>query len=302
MRFRPIMMTTLAALLGALPLVLESGTGSELRLPLGVSVVGGLLLSQVITLYTTPVDLPGDGGGARLRHPPGAAGAARCRRNSGVDLRTLHPPADRHRAAGDRRRAGRAGRLFQPAGGAAAERRPADHRRLRQPARRRSGDHGLLRRRAAGAPARGHRRRLRDDLDLLARQHQHRRAVRPLPQRRGRGAGRAGGDQRAPAATCRPASPPRPISARPIRAMRRCSSCRWPRRPSPPARSTTRPTASWRRASPRCRGVAQVIIAGAEQPADPRDGGPGRGQGRGRRPRGAAPAPSPPTTSPRRPG
>jgi multidrug efflux pump len=49
------MMTTLAALLGALPLVLESGTGSELRLPLGVSVVGGLLLSQVITLYTTPV-------------------------------------------------------------------------------------------------------------------------------------------------------------------------------------------------------------------------------------------------------
>jgi multidrug efflux pump len=55
LRFRPIMMTTLAALLGALPLVLESGTGSELRLPLGVSVVGGLLLSQVITLYTTPV-------------------------------------------------------------------------------------------------------------------------------------------------------------------------------------------------------------------------------------------------------
>jgi len=54
MRFRPIMMTTLAALLGALPLVLESGTGSELRLPLGVSVIGGLLLSQVITLYTTP--------------------------------------------------------------------------------------------------------------------------------------------------------------------------------------------------------------------------------------------------------
>ncbi|MES2710144.1 MAG: efflux RND transporter permease subunit [Pseudomonadota bacterium] len=55
LRFRPIMMTTLAALLGAVPLVLGHGAGSELRLPLGVSVIGGLLLSQVITLYTTPV-------------------------------------------------------------------------------------------------------------------------------------------------------------------------------------------------------------------------------------------------------
>ena len=55
LRFRPIMMTTLAALLGALPLALESGTGSELRYPLGVSIIGGLLLSQVLTLYTTPV-------------------------------------------------------------------------------------------------------------------------------------------------------------------------------------------------------------------------------------------------------
>ncbi|WP_398481635.1 efflux RND transporter permease subunit [Tardiphaga sp.] len=55
LRFRPIMMTTLAALFGALPLALESGTGSELRFPLGVSIIGGLIVSQVLTLYTTPV-------------------------------------------------------------------------------------------------------------------------------------------------------------------------------------------------------------------------------------------------------
>jgi multidrug efflux pump len=55
LRFRPIMMTTLAALFGAIPLAVEGGTGSELRNPLGITIIGGLLLSQLLTLYTTPV-------------------------------------------------------------------------------------------------------------------------------------------------------------------------------------------------------------------------------------------------------
>jgi len=54
-RFRPILMTTLAAMLGALPLLIATGPGSELRRPLGMTIIGGLIVSQILTLYTTPV-------------------------------------------------------------------------------------------------------------------------------------------------------------------------------------------------------------------------------------------------------
>jgi multidrug efflux pump len=55
LRFRPIMMTTMAAILGALPLMAGTGTGSELRQPLGIAIIGGLVFSQMLTLFTTPV-------------------------------------------------------------------------------------------------------------------------------------------------------------------------------------------------------------------------------------------------------
>jgi HAE1 family hydrophobic/amphiphilic exporter-1 len=55
MRFRPILMTTMAALLGGVPLMLGSGAGAEIRQPLGYTIVGGLLLSQILALYTTPI-------------------------------------------------------------------------------------------------------------------------------------------------------------------------------------------------------------------------------------------------------
>ncbi len=76
LRFRPIMMTTMAALLGGVPLALGTGTGSELRRPLGITMIGGLIFSQMLTLYHDAGDLP-------LVRPAGAALLGHNERSSG---------------------------------------------------------------------------------------------------------------------------------------------------------------------------------------------------------------------------
>ena len=222
LRFRPIMMTTMAAILGALPLMLGTGTGSELRQPLGIAIVGGLIVSQMLTLFTTPVIyLYFDRLAVRLTGRPAAGRLGRRASRPNEHIRAFHCPAGGDDAADARHRACRRAGFFQIAGGAAAASRFSDDLGQRA-ASGREPQHGRhQRRRAARAPSRPDRRRHRDDLAERHRPDPHHAAIRPQPRHRRRGARRPGRDQcgaRRPAG--QPARAIRP-TARSIRPTRR---------------------------------------------------------------------------------
>ncbi len=203
LRFRPIMMTTMAALLGAVPLACGTGVGSELRRPLGISIIGGLIFSQVLTLYTTPVIYLYFDRAAKRLFP--ARARARGEADAGLEaagthepVRALHPPAHRHFAADHGGGPGGDPGLQVPARVAPAPGGVPHHRRQRFPARGQPRDHGLLGGHPPGAAVRAHRRHHRDDLHQRHGRHGHHPAVRPEPQHRRRRPGRAGGHQRRP--------------------------------------------------------------------------------------------------------
>ena len=174
LRFRPIMMTTMAALLGAVPLAFGSGVGSELRKPLGISIIGGLIVSQVLTLFTTPVIYlwfgriaawVGHLRGARPRRRACVAGAAREAVLSDMSISTpfIQRPGG-YDSADDRADAGGRDRLFSASPSPRCRRSifpPSTSPPIcRAPAR---GDGGV-RSHSARKAVHPHRRRHRDDL------------------------------------------------------------------------------------------------------------------------------------------
>jgi predicted RND superfamily exporter protein len=161
LRFRPIMMTTMTALLGGLPLALGTGTGSELRRPLGISMVGGLILSQMLTLYTTPVIYIYMDRFAKKNKRPGRLplkprAIPTLPRVMSFSSPFIHRPVATTLLTAAVALAG--GVAFPLAAGlAAAAGRFPHHFRRRQPAGRQPGNHGLGRGRAAGEAIRAYR-------------------------------------------------------------------------------------------------------------------------------------------------
>ena len=169
LRFRPIMMTTMAALLGGLPLAMGRGTGSELRHPLGISIVGGLLVSQVLTLYTTPV--------VYIAFDRLAKRFSRSRIGNPIRQMPAHGDCEREISAPFIRRPVAtslltiallmAGALLPTiaAGGSVAASGISDDQVSREFAGREPGDDGFGGGYASGAAIRPHRRRDTDDFD-----------------------------------------------------------------------------------------------------------------------------------------
>ena len=205
LRFRPIMMTTMAALLGGIPLAFGSGIGSELRRPLGIAMVGGLLLSQVLTLYTTPVIyIFFDRLGGKLlwqveklratatgRRSIQATGR---RRAMNISRPFINRPVATTLLTIAIALAGAIAYKVLPVSALPQVDFPTISVGASLPGAS-AGYRGLLDRHSAGAAVRPHRRRYRDDLVEFARQHRGHPAVRSEPGHRWRGARRGGGHQ-----------------------------------------------------------------------------------------------------------